>query len=169
MSFRPTYLQALGRGGYLGSLAGVAVCLVTVILVVTGVTGQLGAPADLAPFLPVAPVLGGALVGGLLGLMFGRHGGADVDDVGIRCVPRREGGHATWQCIEDLRAERRGGRTQVAVYAGSGQIGWLRAPYSGRLLATDPEFERKLFMLRNVLATHRSSTLTHRHDPANGP
>jgi hypothetical protein len=169
MSFRPTLLQALGRGGYLGGLAGVLACPVVAVLVVTGVTGRLGVPVDLVPFLPVAPVLLGALVGGLLGLMFGRHSGADIDDVGIRCVPRREGGHTTWQCIEDLRAERRGGRTQVAVYAGCGQIGWLRAPYSGRLLATDPEFERKLFMLRNVLATHRRFTLTHRHDPAHGP
>jgi hypothetical protein len=162
VTFRPTCLQALGRGAYLGGLAGLVGCLVITVLAVTGVTRWLGAPAPIVLLLPLAPVLVGLVVGGLLGPFCCRQSGADVDDLGIRIVPRRPGGHTSWQRIEDLRAERRGGRTRVTIYSGSGQIGWLRAPYTGRWLAGDPEFERKLFMLRNVLATHRSFTLTER-------
>jgi hypothetical protein len=129
VSFRRTCQQALGRGGYLGGLIGLAASIVLGILVVTGVFGLPGAPGYLVLFVPLAPVLLGTLVGGLLGLVFCRHEGADIDDVGIRYTPRREGGHTTWRRIEDLRAERRGGRTRVAVYVESGQIGWLQAPY----------------------------------------
>jgi hypothetical protein len=164
VSFRPTCLQALGRGSYLGGLVGLVACFASAVLVLTGVTGG-GLPAHLVPFLPLVPLLAGVLVGSLLGPVFCRHEGADIDDLGIRSVPRRHGGDTAWQCIEDLRAERRGGRTRVAVYVDNGQIGWLRAPYSGRLLATDREFERKLFMLRNVLATHRSFALTQLRTP----
>ena len=160
MSFRPTCLQALGRGGYLGGLVGLLGTVLVGVAMVTGVTGRLRVPAELLPSLPLIPLVLAVFVGGLLGPVFCRQDGADIDDVGIRSVPRRRGGHTSWQRIEDLRAERRGGRTRVAVYLDSGRIGWLRAPYSGRLLASDPEFERKLFMLRNVLATHRSFTLT---------
>jgi hypothetical protein len=160
VSFRPTCLQALGRGGYLGGLVGLVCTVVVAALMVTGVTRRLGVPAELLPSLPLIPLVLAVFLGGLLGAVFCRQDGADIDDVGIRSVPRRRGGHTSWQRIEDLRAERLGGRTRVAVYLDSGRIGWLRAPYSGRLLASDPEFERKLFMLRNVLATHRSFTLT---------
>lgn len=165
MTFRPTCLQAMGRGGYLGGLAGLGLCVATALVVGTGVLRRLGVPATLIPFLPLAPVLLGLVLGGLLGPFCCRRQGADVDDVGIRGVPRRPGGQTAWQGIKDLRAERRGGRTRVAIYFESGQIGWLRAPYSGRLLAGDPEFERKLFMLRNVLATHRSFALTDQRTP----
>lgn len=165
MTFRPTCRQALGRGCYLGGLVGVILGLGLAILVVVGAAGWFGVPRRLFLLLPLVPVLLGTLGGGLFGLLFGRDGGADIDDVGIQGIPRRGGGQADWDRIEDLRAERRGGRTRVAVYVDSGPTGWLRAPYSGRLLATDPEFERKLFMLRNLLATHRSFALTHQPDP----
>jgi hypothetical protein len=168
VTFRPTCLQALGRGGYLGGLVGLAAGIVMAVLVATPVSGWLGAPPRFVPFLPLVPLLLCTLVGGLLGLVFCRDVGADIDDAGICCAPRRKDGHTAWRRIEDLRAERRGGRTRVAVYGDRGQIAWLQAPYSGRFLATDPEFERKLFMLRNVLATHRSFALTQRHIPSDG-
>lgn len=168
MSFRPTCLQALGRGGYLGGLVGAGAFVVLAVLAATGVTDWPGGPRRLVLFLPLAPLLVGVSVGGLMGLLLCREEGADIDDAGIRCVPGRNGGYTAWHQVEDLRPERRGGRTRVAVYVESGQTGWLGAPYHGRLLAADPEFERKLFMLRNVLATHRSFALTHEQTPADG-
>jgi hypothetical protein len=42
----------------------------------------------------------------------------------------------------------------------------LRAPYHGRLLASDPGFERKLFMLRNLWETHRTFAIEHDHPRA---
>ena len=58
------------------------------------------------------------------------------------------------------------GRTQVVVYLDTGQTAWLRAPYHGRLLASDPGFERKLFMLRNLWETHRTFAIEHDHPRA---
>ena len=37
-------------------------------------------------------------------------------------------------------------------------------PYDGRWLAADPEFERKLFMLRNLWETHRTFARDPSHD-----
>jgi hypothetical protein len=82
-------------------------------------------------------------------------------------VPRTAGGDAPWHRIEDLRAERRGGRTHVAVYLDSGQVLRLLAPYDGGLAARDPQFERKLFMLRHLWETHRSFVLP--NQPLDGP
>jgi hypothetical protein len=103
----------------------------------------------------VACVTGGAFAG----LAYGRDSGVDADDLGIHLVPARPGGLVPWQRVVDLRAERRGARTVVAVYAESGSVTRLRAPYDGQLLASDPEFERKLFMLRNLWETHRTFDL----------
>jgi hypothetical protein len=52
------------------------------------------------------------------------------------------------------------------VYLDTGQTAWLRAPYHGRLLASDPGFERKLFMLRNLWETHRTFAIEHDHPRA---
>jgi hypothetical protein len=109
--------------------------------------------------------------GGLVALVFGRQGGADIDDLGIYPVPAAAagGGFTSWRRVNDLRCERRRGRTQVVVYLDSGQIAWLRAPYHGRLLASDREFERKLFMLRNLWETHRTFAIGRdQHDRGDG-
>jgi hypothetical protein len=152
VTFRPTRQQAIGRGLYIGGLAGLITCGVLGILATVGLCRLLGAPDHLVPVLLFAPLPVGIVLGCLLGLAYCRHDGADVDELGIQ----RASGHVAWRSIADLRAERRGGRTRVAVYCHTGPTGWLEAPYTGRLLATDPEFERKLFMLRNALATHRN-------------
>jgi hypothetical protein len=112
---------------------------------------------DVRGWLAGVPVLCGMIVGGLVALLFGRQGGADIDDLGIHPV-RAPGPHGftSWRRVNDLRCERRRGRTQVVVYLDSGQTASLRAPYHGRLLASDPAFERKLFMLRNLWETHRT-------------
>ena len=75
-------------------------------------------------------------------MALGRDEGADVDDLGIQPVPAEQGPFLAWGSVHDLRVERRGGRAQVAVYLDTGQVSRLRAPYDGRLLAADPEFER---------------------------
>jgi hypothetical protein len=60
-----------------------------------------------------------------------------------------------WRRVEDLRTERRGGRIRISVYLAGGHALRLPAPYDGRLLSADPQFERKLFMLRHLWETHR--------------
>jgi hypothetical protein len=62
-----------------------------------------------------------------------------------------------WRRVVDIRAERHGARTVAAVYLDTGVVLWLPAPYDGRFLARDPRFEWKLFTLRNLWETHRSS------------
>ena len=149
VSLRPTVAQAMGRGGYLGVLLGAAASGVAALTWwLTG--GWLGGgwPAALA-----SPILG--ISGALLGLVFGRAEGADVDDIGVRPVPDLSMGRVPWRRIEDVRTERRGGRILVAVYLTGGRALRLAAPYHGRLLGADPRFESKLFMVRHLWETHR--------------
>lgn len=156
VSFRPTATQALGRGAYIGTMIGMLLLLALAALAWAGIT----APIELPLWLAVAALLAVCpIVGASFGLLFGRDEGVDVDDLGIHTVPRTAGGDAAWHRIEDVRAERRAGRTHVAVYLDSGQIVRLLAPYDGGLVARDPEFERKVFMLRNLWETHRSFVL----------
>ena len=157
--FRPTRTQAVGRGVFVGLLAG-AVGAVLILVALAAGLDRLVLPGWLAV---VTPLLVGAVAGGLLAMALGRDEGADVDDLGIQPVPADDrAGSWPGPASQDLRAERRGGRTQVAVYLDTGQVSRLRAPYDGRLLAADPEFERKLFMLRNLWETHRTFAVNHR-------
>lgn len=151
LSLRPTAVQAAGRGVYHGALAGSAGSLI-IFLVVVIIAHEPGLIALVAVF---APVLIGGWVGAGLGLWFGRYEGADIDDLGIRFVPDMAPAYAAWPDVEDVRVERHGGRLHVAVYHDDGWSVRLRAPYDGRLLAADPEFERKLFLLRHLWETHR--------------
>jgi hypothetical protein len=168
--FRPTLTQVVGRGVTFGGGIGVAVlgalALVGALGVLdwTGLAARLHVPAWLAL---VAPLVAGPAGGGALAVLFGREVGAEVDDVGIHTIPRAAGGDAPWHRIEDLRAERRGGRTHVAVYLDSGQILRLPAPYDGAFGGRDQQFERKLFMLRHLWETHRSFVLP--NQPLDGP
>ena len=95
-----------------------------------------------------------AVVVGLAGVAFGRDEGTDIDDWGIHCVPGASG--AAWEYIDDLHTERRAGQIRVSVRLHNGLEGQLRAPYDGRWLAGDRQFEHKLFLLRNMWETHRS-------------
>jgi hypothetical protein len=161
VSFRPTPAQALGHGALLGGAVGAAIGVLALLFVLADILAfRSGSPAWLNV---TAPVLAGLAVGALTGLIFGRQEGADIDDVGIHLVPRIPDGFAAWQRIADVRTERRGGRTNVAVYLDTGRIMRLQAPYDGRWLAADREIERKLFMLRNLWETHRSFTLRPEH------
>jgi hypothetical protein len=150
VTLRPTRAQALGRGAYLGGLIGMAVGGALLLLVAGGVVNRFG-----GWYAALAALVAGLAVGGLAGIAFGREEGVDIDDLGIHLLPRTDQASLRWQHVDDLRAERRGGRIHVAVYLNTGQIARLRAPYDGKLLAGDPAFERKLFMLRNLWETHR--------------
>lgn len=167
VSFRPTLTQAFGRGAYVGALVGLAFAVVTIVTWALGLTDKLGLPGWLAVAVPLVTGIAG---GAFTGLVFGREEGADVDDAGIHPAPRRDSlMYAPWQRIADLRTERRSGRTRVTVYFDTGQIARLQAPYHGRWLAADPEFERKLFMLRHLWETHRSYTIHTQFPPDRRP
>jgi hypothetical protein len=141
-----------------GLLGGLALLGPLEVVTLAGRLARSGVPLWLALAAPLAV---GPVVGAALAVLFGRDEGADVDDFGIHTVPGTAGGDAPWHRIKDLRAERRGGRTHVAVYLDSGQILRLPAPYDGGIAARDPRFERKLFMLRHLWETHRSFVLPH--------
>ena len=151
LRLRPTAAQAAGRGALAGAAVGAAGSLVAAVAgwLVTGGLGPAGWVAVLVPLM-----VGGS-VGAGLGLVYGRAEGVDIDELGIRSVPAAVHAYASWRHVVDLRTERRGGRIHVAVFLRDGRSVRLRAPYSGRLLAADPEFERKLFMLRHLWIAHR--------------
>ena len=94
-------------------------------------------------------------LGGLVGLVLGRRVGADLDSVGVWSVPGAIGNSAPWHLVVEVRMERRGRRTMVALPLLDGSIVRLRAPYDGHLLGRDPEFERKQFRIRLLWETHR--------------
>jgi hypothetical protein len=154
VTFRPTRVQAAGHGGFVGGVIGATAGLILLVGSAAGLIGRVS--GWLAALLALAV---GLVVGAVTGLVFGRGEGADIDDRGIHPVPRLPGVYAPWQHVEDLRAERRGGRTRVTVCFDTGQMSRLRAPYDGPLLARDPHFDRKLFMLRHLWENHRSFRL----------
>jgi hypothetical protein len=156
VSFRPTASQALARGACRGATLGLGGAALALALAVAGLARHLGAPAWLLGVIPLVLL---TAVGAAMGVVFGRAEGADVDDWGIRGVPALLGPATAWQHVEDLHTERRGGRIRVALLIEGGQVAQLAAPYDGRWLAGDREFERKLFMLRNLWETHRSFTV----------
>lgn len=151
LQLRPTPVQAAGRGGQIGATAGATGSVVAGLAawVVAGGLDPVGWAAVLAPL-----VVGGSIGAGL-GVVFGRAEGVDIDDLGIRSVPAALHAYAAWRQVADLRAERHGGRIHVTVYLRDGRSVRLRAPYNGRMLAADPQFERKLVMLRHLWIAHR--------------
>ncbi|GAA1868285.1 hypothetical protein [Asanoa iriomotensis] len=158
LRFRPTWRQSLGQGMWMGllvagalALTGLAAVLAPVVAHwLTGVHPQRSVPPQVwwALALPVP-------VGGLVGLVVGRRVGADLDAVGAWAVPGALGGSAPWHRVVEVRMERRGRRTVVALPLVDGSIVRLRAPYDGHLMGRDPDFERKQFRIRLHWETHR--------------
>jgi hypothetical protein len=148
--FRPTPLQAASWGAWRGLAIGAGLAVAMLALAV-GIRSGWGAVAAV-----IVPVTAGVVVGAAGGLARGPRVGVDVDDVGLHRRPPAPPGLVDWTEIVDIRAERRGARTVVAVYLDSGVVSRLPAPYHGRWLGADPQFEWKLFTLRNLWATHRS-------------
>lgn len=149
VSFRPTAAQALAHGLLVAGAPGL---IVGATLAAIAWSGRLDLPPWLLGLTTLVVI---TAVGAVAGAACGRQGATDADDWGIR-----SGSAVGWQEIEDLRTERSGGRIRVAMLLDTGTIARLRAPYDGRLLAGDRQFERKLFMLRNLWETHRSFALT---------
>ena len=148
-TFRPTWQQALGRGLYLGALA--SAFGITVALLVTAVlawTEGTAPPAWLWAMLAFGPPLTGVLIG----TPACRRHGVRICAGGIRTGSSEV---TRWNQVVDLRAERRGGRTVVALYLESGANLQLEAPYSGELFAADPRFEGKMFALSSLWRSHR--------------
>jgi hypothetical protein len=145
--FRPTRLQALGRGLYLGAL--IAVVGVSVALLTAAAVG--GPPHWAWVLITVGP----PLLGALGGVPLRRRLATEIDADGIRTVTPFGQGVEPWSRVVDLRAERRGARTVVSVYLDSGASVQLAAPYSGELFAADPRFELKVFTLSHLWRSHR--------------
>jgi hypothetical protein len=148
VGFRWTPRQALARGLRLGAFLVPAAAAAGLIAVAAG-----AAPAPPAWAAVVGVPL---LLGAGIGLARGRHIGTDVDDQGIQQVPAEPRSFVPWHRVVDVRAERRRRRTVVSIYLGSGACLLMRAPYDGPLLAHDPMFERKIFMLKNIWEMHRT-------------
>jgi hypothetical protein len=114
----------------------------------TGVTG-------LSFWLALTPLAIGVLIGAGWGVAFGRREGTDVDDRGLHPVPAAPARYLPWPRVVLLRPEHRDGRTHVVAHLDTGEVIVLRAPYDGRLLARDRDFDRKMFVLRHLWETYR--------------
>ncbi|GIF74836.1 hypothetical protein [Asanoa siamensis] len=158
LCFRPTWRQALGRGMWVGllvtgalALTGLSALLAPVVAHwLTGVEPHRTVPAEIWWVL-VLPVP----AGGLLAVLLRHRVGVDLDAVGVWAVPGSLNASAPWHRVVEVRMERRGRRTVVALPLVDGSIVRLRAPYDGHLLGRDPEFERKQFRIRLLWETHR--------------
>jgi hypothetical protein len=151
-TFRPTRQQALGHGLYLGTLVSAVGVVAALITSAALAWADAAAPP---PWLWVALVFGPPGAGAMLGIPVGRRTGTQLCAGGIRTLSVFADGLAPWNRVVDLRAERRGGRTVVSVYLDSGASVQLRAPYSGGLFASDPQFEGKMFALSHIWRSHR--------------
>jgi hypothetical protein len=159
VTFRPTWRQTLSAGlragcaatGALALVAGAATALPPLAERITGTTlglPQLPALAWLAVLVPVP-------LGVLGGLLLGRQLGVRLDGIGVHPLSFAPQSDAAWARVMDIRTERRRRRTVVVLCLRDGSIVRLRAPFDGGLLGRDPQFERKLFMIRHVWETHR--------------
>jgi hypothetical protein len=159
VTFRPTWRQALSAGLRAGGagtsvLALVAAAATAVPPLAERITGTtLGLP-QLPPLAWIA-VLVPLPLGTLGGLLLGRQVGVRLDGVGVHPLTLAPQSVAAWGRVMDIRTERRRRRTVIVLYLRDGSIVRLRAPYDGGLLGRDPQFERKLFMIRHVWETHR--------------
>src|SRR5690348_2539224 len=112
--FRRTRRQVLGHRLYLGLLAaaGIAITLGLVLLV-----RRIGGEHDPARYAAagLAASLAPVLLATGAGAFGGRRRGVDADDTGLRLNPACPDGYWPWPRIVDIRAQRRGRRTVIAV------------------------------------------------------
>ncbi|SDZ28581.1 hypothetical protein SAMN05421684_4160 [Asanoa ishikariensis] len=158
LRFRPTWRQALGRGMWVGVLVSGALALTGLAAVLAPEVAHWLTDAEL--YRTVPPQLWWLLVlpvpvSAVLGLLLRGRVGADLDAAGAWAVPGALGDSAPWHRVVEVRMERRGRRTVVALPLLDGSIVRLRAPYDGHLLGRDPDFERKQFRIRLLWETHR--------------
>ncbi|MDW5323753.1 hypothetical protein [Plantactinospora sp. KLBMP9567] len=143
--FRLTWRQAVVRGLRWGGLGSGAV-----IVIASALPGH----RELSELVWVA-VLAPLPLGVLCGAADRLRARVRLDEAGLR--GRAYGGYAfvAWQRVVDVRAERRRGRTVVAVYLGDAGPLRLHAPYDGGPLDRDPRFEQKLVLICQVWEAHR--------------
>jgi hypothetical protein len=159
VTFRPTWRQALSAGLRAGAAGWIAIVLLTTAAIVAPpLAGRLAGTTVAAATLPVPAWVAMALsipIGTLAGLLLARQLGVRLDGVGVHRIALGAQSNAPWTRVVDVRTERRRRRTVVVLYLGDGSVVPLRAPYDGGLLGRDPQFERKLFLIRHVWETHR--------------
>ncbi|MEQ4305693.1 hypothetical protein ABNF97_30650 [Plantactinospora sp. B6F1] len=148
--FRLTWRQAVVRGLRWGGLGSGAVIVIA---------GALPGQRELTGWVWVAvlaPLPLGVLCGGVDRL----RARSRLEEAGLR--GRAYGAYAfvAWHRVVDVRAERRRGRTVVAVYLGDDRPMRLYAPYDGGLLDRDPRFEQKLVLICQVWEAHRHGSRT---------
>ena len=138
---------------YLGAVS--AVLGVCVVLLAAGIAAAWPDAVVPPPWLWPVVVVGPPVAGMAAAPVVAWRTGTRICPGGIRTRSVFADGMAPWDQVEDLRAERRGGRTVVSVYLRSGAYVRLQAPYSGGLFAADPHFERKVFALSHLWRSHR--------------
>ena len=163
-SYRPTVRQVLGRTLGIGAAVALGTALAVVVVALWGSRS----PWIYLVFLPLIAT------GIFLALAErGRRGGVDATEQGLtRVMPRPAADRfVPWSQVVDIRTERRGWRTVVVIARTTGDQWRLRAPYDGRWLSGDSQFEPKLFNLRNLWETYRTWNTVQRPDtpgPAGG-
>jgi hypothetical protein len=157
--YRPTWRQAVG-----GSVVPALALLVAATLVQSLVEHLRGHRWPAVHWIAVAAALAVMAVVALLT----RRRGVAATEAGLRAVGPRRPRQATWQQVVDVRTERRGNRGVVLVDLDTGRVWRLAAPYDGPVLDRDPEFEEKLFTLRDLWETYRTR-LPEFPDAAGGP
>lgn len=143
--YRLTWRQSLVHGLRAGGV-GSAALLVAATVVPVG--------RDL-PDLVWVVVLAPLPAGLLCGVMLRAWAGTTLDGAGVRTRGYGPCRVAPWRLVVDVRAERRRGRTLVAVYLSDGAVLRLRVPYDGGPLDRDPRFERKLVVIAQLWEEHR--------------
>lgn len=146
-SYRPTVRQLLGRMVVVAAVVGAATAAALVIVALWGARS----PWVYLIFLPLTAIVVFVVLAELA-----RHGGVDATDQGLTRVSYRGSRFLPWRQVLDIRTERRGVRTVVVITQVSGALWRLAAPYDGTWLFRDPDFEPKLFNLRNLWETYRT-------------
>lgn len=159
VTFRPSWRQALSAGLRAGTTGCLTFALVAAATTVAPpLAGRLAGTTVDPLNLPAPAWMAVALslpVGTLAVLLPARLLGVRLDGVGVHPLALGSQSVTPWTSVADVRTERRRRRTVVVLYLRDGSIVPLRAPYDGGLLGRDPQFERKLFLIRHLWETHR--------------
>ena len=146
VTFRPTWRQAVGKG-----VLPALVLVVLTNLALATLEDWYGRTRPAVHLLVAAVALAGMAVVALVT----RRRGVAATETGLRGT-RPRSREVSWQQVVDVRTERRGNRGVVLVDLDTGRVWRLAAPYDGLALHHDPEFEQKLFTLRNLWETYRT-------------
>jgi hypothetical protein len=135
-------------------LTGAAISAATAVAVVLVALWGSRSPLVYLVFLPLLGSAGFVVLSEVL-----RHGGVDATEQGLTRVTYRATAvrSVPWHQVLDIRTERRGWHKVVVIGQVCGSQWRLPAPYDGRWLFRDPEFEPKVFNLRNLWETYRTS------------